>query len=106
MLAYLPDLRIRIIGGGEEHFIKQLKEKAENARAYNLLDFAGYKQKDELPSELSKAHLFVLPSHYEGGPGFVFLEAMACGLPVIGCSGSGVDEIVNEANGFLVPPKD
>jgi glycosyltransferase involved in cell wall biosynthesis len=106
LLEDFPDLRLRIVGGGEETFIKQLKRQAEDARALSLLDFAGYKQKEELPMELSKAHLFVLPSYYEGGPGFVFLEAMACGLPVIGCNGSGVEEIVTEENGTLVPPKD
>ncbi len=44
---------------------------------------------------------------YEGGPGFVYLEAMGCGLPVIGCAGSGLTEIIkNEVNGLLVPPGD
>ena len=75
-------------------------------RSGNLLDFAGYQQKEDLPVELSKAHIFAMPSHYEGGPGFVYLEAMACGLPVIGCEGSGVAEIVSSGeNGILVPPK-
>ena len=32
---------------------------------------------------------------------------MACGLPVVACSGSGIDEIVTPGeNGFLVPPGD
>ena len=72
-----------------------------------MLDFAGYKQKEELPDELSKAHVFAMPSYYEGGPGFSYLEAMSCGIPVIGCEGSGVAEIITSGeNGILVAPKD
>jgi len=66
----------------------------------------GYIHKADLPAELARATVFAAPSWYEGGPGFVYLEAMACGLPVVACSGSGIDEIVtNEVNGLLVPPK-
>ena len=75
-----------------------------------LITFAclssGLSAKEELPEVLSRANIFAAPSYYEGGPGFVYLEAMACGLPVIGCSGSGIDEIIqHELTGMLVPPK-
>jgi glycosyltransferase involved in cell wall biosynthesis len=101
-----PNLKLRIIGKGDEKLIAKLKALAINAGAHELLDFAGYVHKEELPNELSGAHVFAMPSYYEGGPGFAFLEAMACGVPVVGCSGSGVDEIVTSGvNGLLVPPK-
>jgi glycosyltransferase involved in cell wall biosynthesis len=102
-----PDLCLRILGRGEENYIQYLNEMAANLDAPFLLQFPGFVQKAHLPEELSKAHVFAAPSWYEGGPGFVYLEAMACGLPVIGCSGSGIDEIVTSGeNGILVPPKD
>jgi len=104
--ADFPCLKVRIIGGGEEKFIQLLKSRAHDAGVNDLLDFAGYKQKEELPVELSKAHVFAMPSHYEGGPGFSYLEAMSCGVPVIACEGSGVEEIIiSGKNGLLVPPK-
>jgi glycosyltransferase involved in cell wall biosynthesis len=63
--------------------------------------------RDDLPAEFAKADLFAAPSEYEGGPGFVYLEAMACGIPVIACAGSGSSEVVqDEENGLLVPPND
>lgn len=102
----IPDLQLKIIGRGEEAYINKLLKIAHKAGAQNLLDFTGYIQKEALPEVLSKAHLFAAPSWYEGGPGFVYLEAMACGIPVIGCTGSGVEEIVTSGeNGILVPPK-
>ena len=83
-----------------------LKEKMEKLRISGMVEFAGFIDKEFLPAELSKGHVFAAPSYYEGGPGFVYLEAMACGLPVIGCSGSGIDEIIqHELTGMLVPPK-
>jgi glycosyltransferase involved in cell wall biosynthesis len=107
LINEFPDLQLKLIGRGDEFLISQLKKLAIQSGAENLLDIPGYIHKEDLPVELSKAHMFAAPSHYEGGPGFVFLEAMACGLPVIGCTGSGVEDIVTSGvNGILVPPKD
>ena len=36
--------------------------------------------------------------------GLIVLEAMACGLPVVGARGGGVAELVDEASGILVAP--
>jgi glycosyltransferase involved in cell wall biosynthesis len=67
----------------------------------------GFVERERLPDELSRARVFAAPSRYEGGPGFVYLEAMACGLPVIACAGSGAAEVVIPGeNGALVPPGD
>jgi glycosyltransferase involved in cell wall biosynthesis len=47
--------------------------------------------------------VFALPSRYEG-LGCVYLEAMACGKPVIACRGQGIDEIIDHGNnGWLIP---
>lgn len=104
---FVSNMQLRLVGKGEESFIKRLKEIAESAGASSLLKFDGFVEREHLPAHLARAHLFAAPSHYEGGPGFVYLEAMACGLPVIACSGSGVEEIVeHHRNGLLVPPRD
>lgn len=100
-------LQLKLMGKGDEKFIKKIREIAYKAEAIEMIDFVGFVDKENLAIEFLKAHVFAAPSYYEGGPGFVYLEAMACGLPVIGCSGSGVEEIINEGiNGYLVPPKD
>ena len=50
------------------------------------------------------ATAYIDPSLYEGF-GFQFLEAMACGIPVIGSRSTAVPEVVDEA-GILVDPND
>jgi len=72
-----------------------------------VIELGGFVPREHLPEELSRAHVFAAPSVYEGGPGFVYLEAMACGLPVIACEGSGAAEVVRHGEtGLLVPPRD
>jgi len=102
-----PDLHLRMLGGGDATLMERLSERAVASGFPDLLDLAGFVQRQELPIHLSRAHVFAAPSVYEGGPGFVYLEAMACGLPVIACAGSGAAEVVFPGeNGFLVPPGD
>jgi glycosyltransferase involved in cell wall biosynthesis len=53
---------------------------------------------------LRAADLFILPSHFEGMPN-ALLEAMACGLPVVATSVSGVMDLIKHGqNGLLVEP--
>lgn len=103
----VPNLRIQLLGRGNRELAQQLDRQAQEAGFADLLQFVGYVDQSQLPEYLSRSHVFAAPSQYEGGPGFVYLEAMACGLPVIACSGSGASEVVTPGvNGLLIPPQD
>ena len=55
---------------------------------------------------LSNSHLLAVPSSYEGF-GIVYLEGMSFGLPAIGATAGGAQEIIQHGhNGFLVEPDD
>jgi len=100
-----PGLRVRMFGREEKQVAAALRKRAAAAGCEDILEFAGFADHNTLPLELSQADVFAAPSRYEGGPGFVYLEAMACGLPAIACESSGAAEvIVPGENGALVPP--
>lgn len=61
---------------------------------------------NEMPKVYRGSDVFVLPSENETF-GQVFIEAMSCGLPVIGTKVGGIPEIISDAyNGYLVPIND
>ncbi len=102
-----PGLHLRMLGKGEAPVVAALRAQALAAGLPDLLELPGFVNRKELPIHFSRAHVFAGPSTYEGGPGNVYLEAMACGLPVVACEGSGASEVViHDATGFLIPADD
>jgi glycosyltransferase involved in cell wall biosynthesis len=61
---------------------------------------------EELVKILAASHVFCMPYAYEGF-GIAILEAMAFGLPAIGCrEGAAGETISHGTNGFLLAPED
>ena len=100
-----PDLRLRLFGPDVGGTAAKLRARVEAEGFADLLELPGPLARDRAADELARGHVFASPSPYEGGPGLACLEAMACGLPVVTCSGSGLEETVRAGeNGLLVPP--
>lgn len=94
--------RLEIIGEGTER--ARLVSLAADLGIAGKVTFHGKQSREVVARAMQSCSIFALPSRYEG-LGCVYLEAMACGKPAIGCAEQGIDEVINHGdNGFLVSP--
>lgn len=62
---------------------------------------------DQMPNTYRGSDVLVLPAEKNETLGQIFIEAMACGLPVIGAKTGGMPEIISDGySGYLVQPND
>ena len=100
-LKLLRGLNIHLTIIGKGNYEKQLKNLTTQLDIDNKVEFKGFVDPMTLPSELTKANVFILPSLAEAF-GNVFAEAMAVGLPIIGTKIGGIEDLVGPENGILV----
>jgi teichuronic acid biosynthesis glycosyltransferase TuaC len=100
-----PGLRYVIVGDGPER--PRLESLAHSLVVDDLVEFRGQLGHQEALEAARSATLFVMPS-VEEAFGVAYVEAMAAGVPAIGCRGEdGPEEIVAAGGGIvLVPPED
>jgi len=100
-----PTLRYAVIGDGPERIA--LEGLAIRLGVAERVDFHGQLPPDEAMERARRCTLFVMPSTEEAF-GVAYVEAMAAGVPAIGCRGEpGPEEIAAAGDGFLlVPPGD
>jgi glycosyltransferase involved in cell wall biosynthesis len=100
-----PGLHYLIVGGASPEGDNRAELDAQAARLglSDRVHFAGALPSDDLKWALSAADVFVLATRNEGWAN-VFLEAMACGLPVVSTDVGGNAEVVCRAElGAIVP---
>jgi len=99
------DVKFLLVGYGPWKK-KIMKLAYDYGLAGKFIRFTEALGRDEVAKVLGKATIFVFPSLREGLPLSV-LEAMACGVPVVGSDVPGInDVIINGENGLLVPARD
>lgn len=100
----LPDTVYVIAGEGTDR--GRLERKARDLDVANCVIFTGYVREQEKIDHYRLADAYVMPSRGEGF-GFVLLEALACGVPVVASSVDGGREALrNGLLGTLVDPDD
>ena len=97
------NVQLKIVGEGE---MRQSLEKTL-APVGDRVEFAGFKDWNELPREYASADVLCVPSRYDGW-GLVVPEGLAGGLPVIGTDrmGAALEFIETGRNGWLIPAAD
>jgi glycosyltransferase involved in cell wall biosynthesis len=100
-----PGLHYLVVGGPgpEGDWSARLRRQVNDLGLQDCVVFLGTRAPEELKVPLSAADVFVLATRNEGWAN-VFLEAMACGLPVVTTDVGGNAEVVaHEKLGILVP---
>lgn len=108
VLAQHPDAVLLIIGGG------RIEEKLRRAAAPlgDSVRFLGRLEHAEMVQVLAASDLFAMPARTRGkgldveGLGIVYLEAQACGVPVIAGTSGGAPETVTAQTGVVVDGRD
>ena len=105
MSSFQPEeCQLTLIGTGS--YEAELRALTQQLGVEDRVTFAGYQSHAVLPEMMHQADVFVLPS-YGDSYASAFLEAMACGLPVVGADVGGARELIRSGeNGLLVPPHD
>ncbi len=109
IIQCFPDALYCIVGVGPQEGV--IREKIRSLKLENHVRLLGKVSDEELVFLYNACEVFVMPSreiaeggHIEGF-GIVYLEANACGKPVIGGRSGGVGEAIRDGEtGFLVDP--
>jgi phosphatidylinositol alpha-1,6-mannosyltransferase len=107
VLKKIPSAHLLLVGEGP--YRKHLEKLVMKSSLEQNVTFAGRIMYDRLPSYLSAADLFAMPSRSRffglevEGLGIVYLEASACGIPVVaGNSGGAPDAVLEGVTGLCV----
>ena len=105
------DAHILLIGTGP--YLNHLENLAKKFAVQDSITFIGRIQYSDLPRYISAGDVFAMPSRSRlaglevEGLGIVYLEASACGLPVVaGKSGGAPDAVIEGETGITVDGRD
>lgn len=98
------EFELDLVGEGEQRPV--LERMVSELGLTRQVHFVGWVAREHIVDHYRRADIFVTATTWEGMPNTV-LEAMACGLPIVGSQASGLRDLVRDGvNGYLVPLKD
>ncbi len=103
ILKWFPEVKYLILGRGDDQ--PRLAKLAEELNVADRVIFAGFVATEALVAHYNLADAYVMPS--QEGFGIVYLEAMACGIPVLSGDADGsADPLQDGRLGWRVPHRD
>lgn len=91
--------------GGDGSTRQALENLSKELKIDSQITFLGALPREEVAKEMKSCDAFALPSEHETF-GVVYIEALACGKPVIGAYNGGAEDIINEDNGIIAMKND
>jgi glycosyltransferase involved in cell wall biosynthesis len=103
VLHFFPEVKYLVIGRGDDQ--PRLAQLAKDLGVSDRVVFAGFVPNEALVAHYRLADAYVMPS--QEGFGIVYLEAMACGIPVLSGDNDGsADPLQDGRVGWRVPHRD
>ncbi|MFH1867457.1 MAG: glycosyltransferase family 4 protein, partial [Candidatus Omnitrophota bacterium] len=104
----MPNIKVLIIGEAPASKPKYRNELELLVRRLSLSEYIHFLgERNDIPKQLEKMDLLIMPSSGEEAFGRAIIEAQACGVPVIATRVGGIVDIIEDnESGILVPPKD
>ncbi|MBF0564728.1 MAG: glycosyltransferase family 4 protein [Nitrospirae bacterium] len=103
-VRYAGSIRYVIVGDGP--YLPDLRKLAGELGLSELVIFTGSLPNDEVAAYYNLAEIALFPSIADEAFGISIAEAMASGLSVVATGVGGIPEVLSNATGLLVPPKD
>ena len=98
----IPNVHYIIAGKGDDR--PRLEKSIAQRQLQNCVTLAGFVPDSELCDHYNLCDVFAMPSKFEGF-GIVFLEALACGKPILAGNQDGAVDALNQGElGALVDP--
>ena len=94
---------LSIFGDGPEK--RRIQDSIDSFKLNKQVTIKGWVEKNELVQEMLESDIFVLFSRSETF-GLSYVEAMACGLPVVSLHCGGTDDTINKTNGIIICSND
>ncbi|EAW38285.1 Glycosyl transferase, group 1 [Lyngbya sp. PCC 8106] len=99
----IPNVKYLVIGRGDDQ--PRLANLAQELGVADQVVFAGFVPTEDLVDHYRVADAYIMPS--QEGFGIVYLEAMACGIPVLSGNADGSADPVQDGKlGWQVPHRD
>jgi len=96
----IKEFDAELVIGGDGPQRKEIEARIDELNITNKVSLLGALDRMEVRNQMRKSDAFVLATKYEAF-GVVFIEAMACGLPIIATNSGGPESIVHEDVGYL-----
>ena len=96
----IPEARLMIVGEGP--LTRVLRKKIANEGLQGYVTLVGTVPLEDLPLYYQCADLFVLPTEAFEGLGMATLEALACGVPVVGTPSGATPEVLRDLDQSLL----
>jgi 1,2-diacylglycerol 3-alpha-glucosyltransferase len=98
----IPDAELAFSGRGADE--QEFRKLAADLGVADSVKFFGFLSQADLVEAYNAGEVFAITSTSDT-QSMVMMQAMACGLPVVGVNARALPEYINDSNGFVVEPE-